>query len=147
MECNAMNECWANCVTFDHNHNLDLGFSRSNFEKIVSGDGRADWHGTKWMWVDRMLDPLCDLEHPWASSFEIIVSQEWEGQLTWKERDVINQSIKSSFVKGAGAHPQNAPCRRRSHALRKAPVRQGRLLSTVLHRWSPRQSILSAGLR
>ena len=32
----------------------------------------------------------------------------------------INQSIKSSFVKGAGAHPQNAPCRR--------------LLSTVLHR-------------
>ena len=48
----------------------------------------------------------------------------------------INQSIKSSFVKGAGAHPQNAPCRRRSHALRKAPVRRGRLLSTVLHRWS-----------
>ena len=46
----------------------------------------------------------------------------------------INQSIKSSFVKGAGAHPQNAPCRRRSHALRKAPVRRGRLLSTVLHR-------------
>ena len=46
----------------------------------------------------------------------------------------INQSIKSSFVKGAGAHPQNAPCRRHSHALRKAPVRRGRLLSTVLHR-------------
>ena len=46
----------------------------------------------------------------------------------------LNQSIKSSFVKGAGAHPQNAPCRRRSHALRKAPVRRGRLLSTVLHR-------------
>ena len=40
----------------------------------------------------------------------------------------FNQSIKSSFVKGAGAHPQNAPCRRRSHALRKAPVRRGRLL-------------------
>ena len=59
----------------------------------------------------------------------------------------INQSIKSSFVKGAGAHPQNAPCRRRSHALKKAPVRRGRLLSTVFHRWSPRQSILSAGLR
>ena len=60
---------------------------------------------------------------------------------------LINQSIKSSFVKGAGAHPQNAPCRRLSHALRKAPVRRGRLLSTVFHRWSPRQSILSAGLR
>ena len=58
-----------------------------------------------------------------------------------------NQSIKSSFVKGAGAHPQNAPCRRRSNALRSAPVRRGRLLSTVLHRWSPQHSILSAGLR
>ena len=46
----------------------------------------------------------------------------------------VNQSIKSSFVKGAGAHPQNVPCRRRSHALRKAPVRRGRLVSTVLHR-------------
>ena len=46
----------------------------------------------------------------------------------------INQSIKSSFVKGAGAHPQKAPCRRCSHDLRSAPVRRGRLLSTVLHR-------------
>ena len=58
----------------------------------------------------------------------------------------INQSIKSSFVKGAGAHPKNTPCRRRSHALGSAPVRRGRLLSTVLRRWSPRHSILSAGL-
>ena len=55
-----------------------------------------------------------------------------------KTNQSINQSIKSSFVKGAGVHPQNALCRRRSHALRKAPVRRGRLLSTVLHRWSPR---------
>ena len=59
----------------------------------------------------------------------------------------INQSIKSSFVKGAGAHHQNAPCWRRSHALRSGPVRRGRLLSTVFHRWSPQHSILSAGLR
>ena len=30
--------------------------------------GRADWHGTKGMWVDRMLHPLCDFQrspHPW----------------------------------------------------------------------------------
>ena len=59
----------------------------------------------------------------------------------------INQSIKSIFVKGAGAHPQNAPCRRRSNALRSAPVRQGRLLLTVLNRWSPQHSIVSACLR
>ena len=50
---------------------------------------------------------------------------------------LINQSIKSRFVKGAGAHPQNVLCRRHSHVLRSAPVRRGRLLLTVLHRWSP----------
>ena len=32
---------------------------------------------------------------------------------THRIRGIINQSIKSSFVKGAGAQPQNAPCRRR----------------------------------
>ena len=31
-------------------------------------NGRADWHGTKGMWVDRMLDSNCDCQlwpHPW----------------------------------------------------------------------------------
>ena len=54
-------------------------------------------------------------------------------ETSWRIKS-INQSIKSSFVKGAGARPQNAPCWRCSHALRGAPVRRGRLLSTVLHR-------------
>ena len=109
-------------------------------------DGRADWHGTKAMWIDRMLHPLCDFQHsphpwpwrPWIfevkfwkccisgmegpidmeqkrcgsigcythfvtvniplthdlnlgfsrSKFEKVVSQEWDGRLTWNERDV-----------------------------------------------------------
>ena len=44
--------CYTHFVTFnfDLNHDLDLGFSRSNFEKVVS--------------------------------------QEWDGRLTWDERDV-----------------------------------------------------------
>ena len=44
--------CYTHFVTFnfDLNHDLDLGFSRSNFEKVVS--------------------------------------QEWDGRLTWNERDV-----------------------------------------------------------
>ena len=57
---------------------------------------------------------------------------------------IIIQSIKSSFAKEAGVHPQNVSCLRRSHALRSTPVRRGRLLPTVLHRWTPRHSILSA---
>ena len=46
-------ECWTHAVTFNVHlfHELDLGFSRSNFEKKV-------------------------------------VSQEWDGRLTWNERDV-----------------------------------------------------------
>ena len=53
-------ECWTHAVTFNGHltHDLYLGFSRSKFEKVVS----------KGMWVDRMLQPLCDFEwplHPW----------------------------------------------------------------------------------
>ena len=45
-------ECYTHFVTFnfDLNHDLDFGFSRSHFEKVVS--------------------------------------QEWDGRLTWNERDV-----------------------------------------------------------
>ena len=35
---------------------------------------------------------------------------------------------RPQWVKGAGAHPQNVLCRRRSHALRSTLVRRGRLL-------------------
>ena len=104
-----------------------------------------DWHGTKGMWVDWMLDPCCDFQlwpHSWPwpfifkvnfwksrnsgmgcpidmerkgceltecwthvvtlnfdlthdldlefsmSNFKIAVSQEWEGRLTWNEKDM-----------------------------------------------------------
>ena len=47
-------------LNFALTHNLDLGFSRSNFEKDVHQ--QWDWHGSKGMWADRMLDSLCNLE-------------------------------------------------------------------------------------
>ena len=42
-------ECWRSNVTltFAHTHDLDYGFSWSNFEITVSRNGRADWHCTK----------------------------------------------------------------------------------------------------
>ena len=63
-------ECSIHVVTFNVplTHDLDLGFSRSNLKKPYPRNGRANWHGTKWMWVDRMLHPLCDFQcppHPW----------------------------------------------------------------------------------
>ena len=52
-------EIWSSNVTltFDHTHDLDHGFSWSNFEIAVSQNGRADWHcskgaavGHSWPW-------------------------------------------------------------------------------------------------
>ena len=42
-------EFWRSNVTltFDHTDDLDHGFSWSNFEIVVSQNGRADWHCTK----------------------------------------------------------------------------------------------------
>ena len=42
-------EFWRSNVTltFDHTHDLDHGFSWSNFEIAVYQNGRADWHCTK----------------------------------------------------------------------------------------------------
>ena len=58
-------ECWTHVVTFKVPlfHGLDLGFSMSNFfKKSYLRNGLADWHGTKGMWVDRMLDLHCDFK-------------------------------------------------------------------------------------
>ena len=47
---------------------LTLGFQGQILKMRYLRNGRASWHGTKRMWVDRMLDPHCDLEiwpQPW----------------------------------------------------------------------------------
>ena len=47
---------------------LTLDFEGQILKMLYLGNGRADWHGTKGMWVDRMLFLLCDLElwlWPW----------------------------------------------------------------------------------
>ena len=67
-ECESI-ECWTHVVTFNVHltHDLDLGFSRSNFEKSYLRNGIADWHGMKGMRVDRMLESCCDFQlspHP-----------------------------------------------------------------------------------
>ena len=65
-------------------------------------NGRADWHGTKGIWVDMMLDPHCDFElwpHPWPwpltfkVNFEKVITQEWDARLTWNERDVSRLNV------------------------------------------------------
>ena len=133
-------------VVQHHGHlTLTLDFQGQILKMLYLRNGRGDWHGTKGMWVDRMLHPLCGFQlwpQPWPcpwifkvkfwkslilwmggpidmerkgcesiecwtyvvtfnvhlfhdldlgfsrSNFEKVVSQEWDGQLTWKERDV-----------------------------------------------------------
>ena len=71
-------ECWTHVVTFNVHltHDLDVGFSRSNFEMLYLRNGREDWHGTKGMWVGRMLNSCCDfqcspLPRPWPWIFQV----------------------------------------------------------------------------
>ena len=74
---------------------LILDFEGQIFEKLYHRNKRVDW--PKRMWIHRMLDPSCDfkpLPQPWPwpwifkVKFSIDIFQEWEGQLTWNERDV-----------------------------------------------------------
>ena len=56
-------------VVQHHGHlTLTLDFQGQIFKMLYLRNRKADWHGTKGMWVDRMLHPLCDFQcspHPW----------------------------------------------------------------------------------
>ena len=58
--------CWTNCVTLSYG--LDLGFSHIEKKSLYPWSGVAEWPGTKVMWVNRKLNPLCDFQvwpHQW----------------------------------------------------------------------------------
>ena len=47
---------------------LTLDLQGQILKMLQLSNGRADWHGTKGMWFDMMLDSHCDFElwpHPW----------------------------------------------------------------------------------
>ena len=56
-------------VVVQHQGHLTLTLDfQGQILKMYLRNGRADWHETKGMWVDRMLDPHCVFElwpHPW----------------------------------------------------------------------------------
>ena len=65
-------------VVQHHGHlTLTLDFQGQIFKMLYLRNGRADWHGTKGMWIDRMLHPLCDFQRsphswPWPWIFKIL---------------------------------------------------------------------------
>ena len=67
-------ECRTHVMTFnfDLTHDLDLEFQRQILKLLYPRNGRVDQHGTKGMWVDRVLYLLCDLElWPWPWIFTV----------------------------------------------------------------------------
>ena len=90
--------CWTNIVTFNFplTHDLDRGFSRSNFLKsFILWMGWLIDMETKGIWVDRMLDPCCDfqcspLSWPWLWIFKVkfwksrISGMGWPIDMEWK---------------------------------------------------------------
>ena len=87
--------CWTHFVTLSYD--LDLGFSRSNFKMTIPGMAGPIDTGQKrceligcWTHIVTLnfdLTHVLDLGIS-RSNFVEAVSQECEGRLTWKERDV-----------------------------------------------------------
>ena len=62
--------------TFPSPMTLTLDFQGQTLKMLYLRNGRADWHGTKGMWVDRMLNTLCDFQlwpkpWPWPWIFKV----------------------------------------------------------------------------
>ena len=64
-------------VVHRHGHlTLTVDFQGQILKMLYLRNGRAEWHGTKGIWVDRMLHPLCDFQHwpqpwPWPWIFKV----------------------------------------------------------------------------
>ena len=64
---------------------LTLDFQGQILNMLYLRNGRVDWHGTKGMWVDRMLHPLCDFQlwpqpWPWPWIFKV---KFWKSRISW----------------------------------------------------------------
>ena len=64
---------------------LTLDFQGQILKMLYLRNGRADWHGTKGMWVDRMLHSLCDFQlwpqsWPWPWIFKV---KFWKRCISW----------------------------------------------------------------
>ena len=68
---------------------LTLDFQGQILKMLYLRNGREDWHGTKGIWVDRILDPCCDfqcslLPWPWPWIFKVKKSNLRNGMADWR---------------------------------------------------------------
>ena len=84
-ECQSIG-CYTHFVTFNFTSTmtLTLDFQGQILKKSYLRNGMADWHGTKGMWVDRMLDPCCDFQfspQPWPWPW-IFMGKFWKSRIS-----------------------------------------------------------------
>ena len=85
-------------LTFDLTHDLDLGCFKVKFRNCciprIIGLIVVKWNGSEWIgyWANCMTLPFdhnCDLDLGISrSESEMTLSQEWDGRLTWNEKDL-----------------------------------------------------------
>ena len=64
---------------------LTLDFQGEILKMLYLRNGMAEWHGTKGMWVNKMLHPLCDFQlspHPWPWPW-IFKVKFWKRLILW----------------------------------------------------------------
>ena len=92
---------WVYHVTliFDLTHDLDLGCFKVTFRNSCIRNCWCDWYDMKRKGINRILVWLYDLAFDHAhdhdlgvsrSESKIAVSQEWDGRLTWNQKDVCD---------------------------------------------------------
>ena len=73
-------------VVQHHGHfTLTLDFQGQILKMLYLRNGRADWHGTKGVWVDRMLHPFFYFQrspHPWSWTW-IFKVKFWKSLILW----------------------------------------------------------------
>ena len=83
-------------VVQHHGHlTLTLDFQGQIMKMLYLRNGRADWHGTKGIWIDRMLHPLCDFQcssHPWPWPW-IFKVKFWKSRI-WGKGWPIDMELK-----------------------------------------------------
>ena len=87
-----------------HGHlTFTMDFQGQILKILCHRNGRAEWHGMKRMWVDRILDPHCDFElwpHPWPWPL-IFKVKFWKGCNSGMEcpiRDVGRLNVGPMFL-------------------------------------------------
>ena len=98
-------------VVQHHGHlTLTLDFQGQILKMLYIRNGIPSWHGTKGMWVDRIVTFKRDLTHELdprfsRSSFEKGVTQELDARLTWNEGMWVDRMLDPHYDFELWPHP------------------------------------------